>query len=73
MNYSTDGVSTVWACQSWFCRKRGPFWVRSRKDAEAGAREHSTRHFLGLWAHEALVCPARNGSATEFLRKVRLL
>lgn len=70
--YSPAGVTTVWACQSWFCGKRGPFWVNSRKAAEAGAREHSARRFLGLWAHAALVCPARDGSVTEFLRKLRL-
>jgi hypothetical protein len=72
MNASIPGSSTVWACRSWFCGKRGPFWVRSRKDAVAGAREHSTHRFLGFFAHAAIVCPAGAGSVRDFLRKVRL-
>ena len=59
----------VWACQSWFCRTRGPFWARSMKDAESGALEHRARTFLGLWNHSAMVCPRRGLSFADFLRK----
>jgi hypothetical protein len=63
---------TVWACQSWFCRKRGPFWVGDRKEADLGARKHRELTFLGLWRHQAIVCPPRGLSFAEFLRSVRL-
>ncbi|HEV8586003.1 MAG TPA: hypothetical protein VGT02_13635 [Methylomirabilota bacterium] len=68
---AAPGVTTVWACRSWFCRSRGPFWVKSRRDAERAAREHAARRFLGLWSHEPLVCPPTGGvSVTDFLRKL---
>jgi hypothetical protein len=70
--WSPAGATTLWACRSWFCRRRGPFWTRSRRDAERAAREHAARRFLGLWSHEPLVCPAHGISFTDFLRRVRL-
>ncbi len=66
------GATTVWACRSWFCRSRGPFWVKSRQDAERAARAHAARRFLLLWSHEPLVCPTRGVSVTDFLRKLRM-
>jgi hypothetical protein len=65
-------ATTVWACQSWFCRKRGPFWVTDRNAAEVGARRHRALKFLGLWSHQAVVCPHRGLNFADFLHKVRL-
>ena len=61
--------TAVWGCRSRFCRRRGPFWVRSHKDAKADAAKHRARRFLGLWGHDAVV---RQGQTfIQFLREMR--
>ena len=42
--------TAVWACRSHFCFNRGPFWVKSLKDAQADAGKHRARRFLGVWS-----------------------
>ena len=51
--------TAVWACRSAFCMRRGPFWVRSLKHAQADAGKHAARRFLGLFPHDTVVGPRR--------------
>ena len=64
--------TSVWACRSRFCLHRGPFWVRSVKEAKAAAAGHRARKFVGVWSHDAVVGPARGQSFLDFLREMRL-
>ena len=64
--------TAVWACRSRFCLRRGPFWVRSLKDAHVDAGKHRARKFLGIWSHDAVVRPGRGQSFIAFLREMRL-
>ena len=64
--------TAVWACRSVFCMRRGPFWVRSLKHAQADAGKHGARRFLGLFAHDTVVGPRRGETILGFLRAMRL-
>jgi hypothetical protein len=64
--------TAVWACRSHFCRHRGPFWVKSLKEAHADAGRHRARRFLGIWSHDAVVRSGRGQSFIAFLREMRL-
>ena len=63
--------TAVWACRSWFCKHRGPFWVKSLNDARLGARAHGARKFLGIWNHQAMACALHDKRAAEILRTLR--
>lgn len=60
--------TAVWACRSWFCQQRGPFWVKSLDDARTGARAHGARKFLGIWSHQAMACSLHDRRVREILR-----
>lgn len=60
--------TAVWACRSWFCQQRGPFWVKSLTDARMGARAHGARKFLGIWSHQAMACSLHDKRVSEILR-----
>jgi hypothetical protein len=64
--------TAVWACRSCFCFRRGPFWVRSERNAQIDAGLHRARRFLGLFAHDAVVRPSRGQSFLAFLHEMRL-
>ena len=67
-----ETATTVWACRSRFCLQRGPFWMRTLKDARAEARKHRARRFLGIWSHDAVVGPRGGESFMDFLREMGL-
>jgi len=69
---SAPTPTAVWACRSHFCFRRGPFWAKSLKDAQAQAGQHRARRFLGVWSHDAVVGPGRGQSFIAFLREMRL-
>jgi hypothetical protein len=64
--------TAVWACRSSFCMRRGPFWVRSLKHAQADAGKHAARRFLGVFPHDTVVGPRRGETILGFLRAMRL-
>lgn len=64
--------TAVWACRSMFCMRRGPFWVRNLKVAQADAGKHGARRFLGLFGHDTVVGPRRGETILQFLRAMRL-
>lgn len=66
-----DSPTAVWACRSWFCKQRGPFWVRNLHDAKLGARAHAERKFLGIWSHQPMACALHDKRASEILRTLR--
>lgn len=63
---ATDSPTASWACDSWFCLARGPFWVKNLAEAKVCARAHGARKFLGIWNHQAAVSSlhGRNGGAS---------
>ena len=63
--------TAVWACRSWFCKRRGPFWVKNLNDARLGARAHGARKFLGIWSHQAMACALHDKRVGEILRTLR--
>lgn len=63
--------TAVWACRSWFCKRRGPFWVKSLSDARISARAHGARKFLGIWSHHAMACSLHDTRVREILRTLR--
>ncbi|PYM24719.1 MAG: hypothetical protein DMD78_08230 [Candidatus Rokuibacteriota bacterium] len=69
---SAPTPTAVWACRSRFCLARGPFWVKSLKDAQRDAARHRARRFLGLFGHDAVVRPGQGQSFLAFLRQMRL-
>jgi hypothetical protein len=64
--------TAVWACRSRFCLHRGPFWVKSIKEAQLDAGKHRARRFLGIFGHDVVVRPGRGQSFLAFLREMRL-
>jgi len=62
--------TALWACGSWFCQHRGPFWVKSLTDAKSSARAHAERKFLGIWNHRAMACSLHDKRVGELLRKL---
>ena len=64
--------TAVWGCRSHFCFHRGPFWVKSLKDAQLDAGKHRARRFLGLFGHDVVVRPGQGQSFLAFLREMRL-
>ena len=65
-------ATAVWACRSRFCLDRGPFWVKSMKDAQVDAGKHRARRFLGVFSHDAVVRPGHGQTFLAFLREMRL-
>ena len=49
-----ESLQAAYACQSWFCRDRGPFLAKNLEAAEAGARGHRSRKWLGVWPHNVV-------------------
>ncbi len=68
---ASDSPTALWACNSWFCRARGPFWVKTLGEAKIGARAHAAQKFLGVWSHQAAVCTLHDKNFGTFLRKRR--
>jgi hypothetical protein len=64
--------TAVWACRSWFCLHRGPFWVKSLGAAKLEAARHRERRFLGLFGHDAVARPGQGQTFLAFLREMRL-
>jgi hypothetical protein len=64
--------TAVWACRSWFCLHRGPFWVKTLTVAQRAAASHRELRFLGLFGHDAMARPGRGQTFLAFLRQMGL-